>query len=126
MRFLFGLRSRPPLGWGDLLIRGAIRESSLASQQAQKSCQALFCTDTSSKNFDENVFVCSQRLLENYPVAHCKVDWIDDFPASEQKPPNYPPISSKSAARRGSNLLAFALETPSDLCDTKFLTEKVL
>jgi hypothetical protein len=70
--------------------------------------------------------VSSQILVERCPVAGCKVNWIDDFPVSEQKPPNYPPISSKIAARRGSNLLAFALETPSDLCDTKFLTEKVL
>jgi hypothetical protein len=43
-------------GWGDLLIRGSIRESSLASQHAGKNCQALFCTDISAKNFDENVF----------------------------------------------------------------------
>jgi hypothetical protein len=100
------------MGWGDLLIRGSIRESSLASRQARKNCQAFFYRHF-VKKFRENVFVCPQRLLEHCPVAGCKVDWIDDFPASAQEPPNYPPMSSNIAARGGSNLLALRLKLPS-------------
>lgn len=50
------------MGWGDLLIRGAIRESSLVTQQAQKSCQAFVLCRHFVKKFRRNFFHLSIKI----------------------------------------------------------------
>jgi hypothetical protein len=83
----------------------------------------LFCADISSKNFAEVFAFVGEDFLNVLLALVARFDWMAIF--ARRTAERYTRIEPNRCARR-SNLLAFALETLSDLCDTKFLTEKVL
>jgi hypothetical protein len=53
------------------------------------------------------------------------IGWTIFCTPAQEAAERFTRIEQNRCARR-LNLPAFALETPSDLCDTKFLTDKVL
>jgi hypothetical protein len=92
----------------------------------RKNRQALFCAAISAKNFEGKFSVWLRDFLNIVLSLVARSIGFDDLFGSGTKAAEPSTSIAQNRCARGSNLLAFALETPSDLCDTKFLTEKVL